>query len=204
MGLGLAKRGDGWLCSRFLPMKKPLFVFLMLSLVALVRGADTKPIEAAFQKYWEAYAKKDFAKAAAEVLPADLEAAKAELLPVFLGAQTHKAKPVQDAVGAFFGRAVGKARESMTPAEVFAGLNRVITGNDPEFFEMLKDASTSIVFVRSEDADNAEVHFQVTIRGASDIDVERLTKKAGRWWVRISEDPKQIAASLKEMIANAK
>ena len=185
-------------------MKKTLFLLLALTLSAISRAADTKPIEAVFQNYWDAYARKDFAKAAADVLPADLEATKRELLPVFLSAQSSQVKQVQEVVNAFFGRAVGKARESLSTVEVFAGLNRVITGNDPQFFEMLKDAKTSIIFVRTPDADNAEVHFQVTVRGASDTDVEGLTKKNGRWWVKMGEDPKQIAASFKEMIAEAR
>lgn len=101
----------------------------------------------------------------------------------------------------FFGRAVGKARESLTPVEVFAGLNRIITAGNQNFFELLKDARTSIIFVRTPDANNAEVHFQVTIRGESDVDVEKLTKKNGRWWVRINEDPKEVAAQFKAMLA---
>jgi len=185
-------------------MKKTLLLLLSLTFSALAFAADTTPIEKAFQSYWDAYSKRDFAKAAAEVLPSDLEAAKTELLPVFLGAQTHANKEVQQVVTAFFGKAVGKSRESLSPAEVFAGLNRVITANNPDFFEALKQAQTTVVFVRTPDADNAEVHFQVMLRGASDMDVEALTKKSGRWWVRINEDPKQIAASFKEMIAQAK
>jgi hypothetical protein len=186
-----------------LPMKNALFLLLALSLAAVGSAADTKPIESAFEKYWEAYARKDFAKAAAEVLPSDLEAAKAELLPVFLAGQATKTKEGQEVVSAFFGRAVGKARETMTPAEVFAGLNRVVTANDPQFFELLKDARTSIIFVRTSDAENAEVHFQVTIRGESDVDTETLTKKNGRWWVRINEDPKQIAAQFKALLSGS-
>lgn len=182
-------------------MKKALLLILTLSLAAVLSAADTKPIETVFEKYWEAYARKDFAKAASEVLPSDLDAAKAELLPVFLSAQSHKAKEVQEIVAMFFGRAVGKARESMTPAEVFAGLNRVVTANDPQFFELLKDARTSVIFVRTPDADNAEVHFQVTIQGQSDVDSESLTKKSGRWWVRINEDPKEIAEQFKAMFS---
>jgi hypothetical protein len=182
-------------------MKKLLSLCLSLMVCAVASAADTKPIEDVFQNYWSAYVRKDFVKAAADVLPSDLEAAKTELLPVFLSAQTSKNKEVQEIVSAFFGRAVGKARETLAPAEVFAGLNRVITAGNPQFFDMLKDAATSIIFVRTPDADNAEVHFQVTIRGASDIDVEALTKKSGRWWVRMSEDPKQVAAQFKEMIS---
>lgn len=184
-------------------MKKALLLFFSLTLGTLALAADTKPIETVFQNYWNAYAKKDFAKAAAEILPSDLDEAKAELLPVFLAAQSNPNKEVQQVVTTFFGRAVGKSREMMTPADVFAGLNRVITGNNPEFFEALKDATTSIIFVRTSDADNAEVHFQVTLRGESDIDMEGLTKKNGRWWVRISENPKEIAAQFKQLLAKA-
>lgn len=182
-------------------MKNALLLVLSLVVSAASFAADTKPIENVFQTYWDSYSKKDFAKAAAEVLPADLDAAKAELLPVFLGAQTNANKDVQQVITAFFGRAVGKSREAMTPADVFAGLNRVITANNPDFFEALKEAKTTIIFVRTAEADKAEIHFQVTVRGASDIDVENLIKKNGRWWVRINEDPKEIAAQFKAMLA---
>ena len=181
-------------------MKKALLLFLSLTVCAVALAADTKPIESVFDAYWKAYARKDFVKAAAEVLPSDLEAAKAELLPVLLAAQASKDKQVQEIVTTFFGRAVGKARESLSAAEVFAGLNRVVTASNPDFFELLKDAQTSVFFVRTPDADTAEVHFQVTIRGESDVDAEALTRKNGRWWVRINEDPKQIAAQFKAML----
>ena len=181
-------------------MKKLLALTLALSLNAIAFAANTKPIEDVFQRYWSAYAKKDFAKAAADVLPSDMEDAKAALLPVFLQAQAHKDKEVQEMVTTFFGRTVGKSRETLSPTEVFAGLNRLITAGNAEFFEMLKDASLSIIFVRTPDEDNAEVHFQVTIRGQSDTDAESLTKKNGRWWVRINEDPKAVASHFKEVL----
>ena len=181
-------------------MKKLIVLTLALLVNAIAFAADTKPIEDVFQRYWSAYSKKDFTKAAADVLPADLEDAKTALLPVFLAAQGNTDKQAQEMVNAFFGRTVGKARESLPPLEVFAGLNRLITSGNPEFFEALKEAKLSIIFVRTPDEDNAEVHFQVTIRGASDTDAESLTKKNGRWWVRINEDPKDVAKNLKAML----
>ena len=185
----------------FPAMKKLLALTLALSLNVVAFAANTKPIEDVFQRYWSAYAKKDFVKAAGDVLPSDLEDAKSALLPVFLQAQGHKDKEVQEMVNAFFGRTVGKSRETLSPTEVYAGLNRLITSGNAEFFELLKDAALSIIFVRTPDEDNAEVHFQVTIRGQSDTDAETLTKKNGRWWVRINEDPKAVAAQFKEMLA---
>ena len=182
-------------------MKKLVVLALSVIVCAACSAADTKPIEDVFQRYWGAYAKKDFARAAADVLPSDLDEAKAALLPVFLGAQARTDKEVQEMVTAFFGRTVGKARENVSPQEVFAGLNRLITAGNPEFFELLKNAALSIIFVRTPEEDNAEVHFQVTVRGQSDTDSERLTKKNGRWWLRINEDPKEIAAHFKEMLA---
>ena len=182
-------------------MKKLIILTLSLILCATCSAADTKPIEDVFQRYWGAYAKKDFARAATDVLPSDLDKAKAALLPVFLEAQTRTEKHIQEMVTAFFGRTVGKARDSVSPQEVFAGLNRLITAGNPEFFELLKNASLSIIFVRRPDADSAEVHFQVTVRGQSDTDSEALTKKDGRWWLRINEDPKEIATHFKEMMA---
>lgn len=182
-------------------MKKLLILLTTLAFGAVAMAADNAPIEAQFLKYWDAYAKKDFVKAASEILPSDLDDAKTEILPVFLAAQAHPKKQVQEIVNLFFGKAVGKAREAMSPTDVFAGLNRVITANNPDFFEMLKEARTTIVFVRAPDNDNAEVHFQVTVRGASDMDAERLTKKNGRWWMRSSEDPKNVAAQFKAIFA---
>jgi hypothetical protein len=181
-------------------MKKALLVLLALSLSAVSFAADTKPIEEVFQRYWSAYAKKDFLKAAADMLPSDLEEAKRALLPVFLEGQAHKDKEVQDMVAAFFGRTVGKSRETMSPQEVFAGMNRLVSTASPELFEALKDASVSIIFVRTMDADNAEVHFQITARGGSDTDMEALRKKDGRWWMRVNEQPAEIAAHFKALL----
>src|SRR5688572_33362333 len=106
-------------------MKKLLVLALALSTVSF--AADTKPIEDVFHRYWTAYVKKDFARAAADVLPSDLDDAKAALLPIFLEAQSRTDKETQDIVTTFFGRTVGKARETVSPADVCAGLNRLIT-----------------------------------------------------------------------------
>src|SRR4051812_529026 len=102
-------------------MKTALLGLLALISSAPLFGANTKPIEDTFQRYWTAYARKVSAKGAAEVLPADLDSMKSEVLPVFLGAQTNQKKDVQEMLGLFFGRTVGKARETMSPADVYAG-----------------------------------------------------------------------------------
>lgn len=182
-------------------MKKVLLFLVALTLVPGAFASANQPIEDAFQRYWASYVRKDFAKAATEILPSDLEELKTELLPVFLGAQNHKQKEAQELVTAFFGRAVGKARESLSAPEVFAGLQRVIVASNPDFFEMLKEAKTSVVFVRRPDADNAEVHFQVTLRGESDMDTESLTNRSGRWWVRVQDAPRETAAEFKAIFS---
>lgn len=181
---------------------KKTFLFLFSLFVATASfAADTKPVEDAFQRYWASYSKKDFTKAAADVLPSDLEATKAAVLPVFLANQSSKAKDAPEVLAAFFGKTVGKARETMSAAEVFAGLNRVVAAGSPELFEVLKDATVSIIFVRSLAADSAEIHFQVMVRGQGDTDAESMVKKDGRWWVKIKDDPKQTAQSFKDLFA---
>jgi hypothetical protein len=182
-------------------MKKALLLVAALAFTAVAFAANTQPVEETFQRYWGAYAKKDFAKAATDILPSDLEAAKAAILPVFLEAQNHKDKDVQEMVTVFFGRTVGKSRESLTPVDVYVGLNRIVEKANPDMFEVFKNASTTIIFVRTPAADEAEVHFQVMLRGASDMDAETLTRKNGRWWVRLSDDPKDTAANFKAMFA---
>jgi hypothetical protein len=67
-------------------------------------------------------------------------------------------------------------------------------------FEAFKESALSIIFVRAVSADAAEVHFQVTVRGASDTDMETLGKKDGRWWIRLKDDPKETAANFKELL----
>lgn len=185
-------------------MKKAFLLFTALTFACVSLAANNQPIEETFQRYWGAYSKKDFAKAAADVLPSDLDDVKAALLPVFLEAQGHRNKEVQELVTAFFGRTVGKARESLSPVDVFSAINRIVVANDPNMFEVLKDASTSIIFVRRPKDDEAEVHFQIMHRGASDIDTEALIRKSGRWWIRFNEDPKQMAAQFKQMFAEKK
>jgi hypothetical protein len=181
-------------------MIKALAFLVTLTFTAAGLAAAANPAEEVFQRYWGAYSKKDFARAATDILPSDLDDTKAALLPVLLGAQASKEKEIQDMVTAFFGRTVGKSRESFSPQDVYAGLQRLVTAGNPQFFEMLKDAKVAIIFVRSLDADNSEIHYQVTIGSESDTDVEALTRKNGRWWVRINEDPKQVAAQIKAVI----
>ena len=182
-------------------MKKLFAVTLAITLCTGAFAADSKPIEDVFHRYWAAYVKKDFVRAAADVLPSDLDEAKAALLPVFLEAQTRTEKQTQEMVNTFFGRTVGKARETLSPHEVFAGLNRLVTAGNPQFFDLLKDASVNVIFVRRPDNENAEVHFQVTVRGESDTDAEALKLKDGRWWLRMNDNPRDIAAHFKQMLA---
>lgn len=182
-------------------MKNAFLLMLSLTVAAASFAADTKPVEAAFQRYWGAYSKKDFAKAATEILPSDLEATKTAVLPVFLANQNSKAKDAAEVLTAFFGKTVGKARETMSGADVFVGLNRVVAAGSPELFEVLKDATVTIIFVKSVNADEAEVHFQVMVRGQGDTDAESLVKKDGRWWVKVKDDPKETAASFKALFA---
>jgi|GEM_PF-2954809 len=182
-------------------MKKLISLLALAASVVVLQAADTKPVETAFQRYWAAYAKKDFAKAAADVLPSDLEATKAAVLPVFLANQSSKAKDAAEVLSAFFGKTVGKARETMTAMDVYVGLNRVVAAGSPDLFEALKEAAVSIIFVRAVTADEAEIHFQVMVRGQGDTDAESLVKKDGRWWVKIKDEPKQTAESFKELFA---
>lgn len=185
----------------FTAMKKLILLTLALSVSTLAFAADTKPIEEVFQRYWSAYSKKDFVKAAADVLPSDLDDVKKALLPVFLEGQASRDKEVQEMVAAFFGRTVGKARETMTAQEVFAGMNRLVSAASPDLFDALKQASVSVIFVRKPDDDSAEIHFQITTRGESDTDVEALKRKDGRWWMRVNEQPQEIAAHFKTVMA---
>lgn len=182
-------------------MKHLLRLFIGLSVVAAAYSSENKPIEETFERYWTAYVRKDFVKVAADILPSDLEEAKAALLPVFVAAQTHKEKEALAVVTAFFGRTVGKARESLTPLEVYSGLHRVTMAATPDFFEVLKEAKVTVVFVRMADADSAEIHYQITIRGESQIETDRLIRKDGRWWIRVKEDPRDTAAQFKQMFA---
>jgi hypothetical protein len=180
-------------------MKKALLLLVALAISSTAFASPTKAIEDTFHRYWSAFVRKDFARAATDVLPTDLTDTRAALLPVFLGAQSHKDKEVQEIVTAFFGRTVGRARESITAPEAFAGLQRVMALDDDDTFELLRQATTTIVFVRTIDADNVEIHFQITFRGESDMEIESLTRKDGRWWVRVRENPKDVAAQFQAM-----
>ncbi len=180
-------------------MKKPIALLLTLVFATSSWAASTKPIEDVFQRYWSAFAKKDFTKAAADVLPSALGEIKTVRVPALIAVSTSKEKDVQEFVAMFFGKTVGKSRETIPPAEAFAGLMRVMTAGNPQLFDVLKEASTTIVFVRTPDADTAEVHFQISLRGQGDMDVEPMARKNGRWWVKLKEDPKELAAQIKAM-----
>lgn len=185
------------------PMKQVLLIALALTVSVVAHAANTQPIEDVFQRYWSAYARKDATKAATDVLPSDLEEMKAAVLPIFLGAQSSKAKETQEILGLFFGRTVGKARESFSAVDVYAGLNRLVMAGDPQMFDSLKDASLTIIFVKTPSANEAEVHFQIMLRGASDTDSEKLLNKSGRWWVRVKDDPQETAAHFKQLFAKS-
>ncbi|MBI5770525.1 MAG: hypothetical protein HZA93_22300 [Verrucomicrobia bacterium] len=184
-------------------MKRAFLLLTAFILPLAACAADTKPIEEVFERYWRTSAKKESAKAAADVLPADLEELKKAILPVFLANQAPKEKARQEVSALFFAKTVGKARESMSPVEVFAGFQRIVAATNPEMFDLLKDAKLSIVFVRTPSADEAEVHFQITIRGESEMEDEALVRKNGRWWIRLKDDPKDLAQQFKQLLAGA-
>ena len=184
-------------------MKTVLLLALTLMLSAASYAADTKPVEEVFERYWSAYSKKNLAKAADDILPTDLENLKKEILPVFLANQAPKDKEALEMVSLFFERRVGSARQNMSPIDVYAGLNRIVMAGNPQMFELLKDAMVSVIFVRTPAPDEAEIHFQVTVRGESDTDAETLAKKNGRWWIRLKDDPKDTAEQFKQILAGA-
>jgi hypothetical protein len=122
---------------------------------------------------------------------------------VFLANQNSKSKEGQIVAAAFFDKTVGKARETMTATDVYAALNRVVVASSPEMFEAFKEASLTIVFVRNVAPDAGEVHFQIMVRGQSDMDMETLGKKDGRWFIRIKDDPKSTAENFKELFSRS-
>ena len=184
-------------------MKTALLLALMLIVDAASYAADTKPVEEVFNRYWSAYSKKNLAKAAEDILPEDLDNLKKEVLPVFLANQSPKEKEAQELVSLFFERRVGQQRTNMSPADVYAGLNRIVMAGNAQMFDVLKDAAISIIFVRSIGPDDVEIHFQVSLRGESDTDAESLSKKNGRWWIRLKDDPKETAAQFKQILTGA-
>lgn len=188
--------GD-WAIGSFSMLKKALIFLIGASVAAVSFAAESASVEDLFQRYWSAFVRKDFVRVAADILPSDLEDTKSALLPVFLAAQSHKDKEVQAIVTAFFGRTVGKARENLSPQEVYIALHRVTLAGAPDFFEVLKNAKTSVVFVRTPTPDTAEVHYQITVGSESDMEVDSFIKKDGRWWVRVKEDPRDTAAQFK-------
>jgi hypothetical protein len=182
-------------------MKKAVLLLTLILCPLSGFAADTAGAEEVFSRFWRACAKKEFAKAVTDVLPSDLEELKSAILPVFLANQAPKDKGAQEMSGAFFNKIVGSARTNMSGAEVFAGFQRIVAASNPELAEVLKDAALSIIFVRSRSNEEAEVHYQVTIRGESEIDADLVAKKNGRWWVRLKEDPKQLAEQFKQILA---
>lgn len=202
MSLDVAERPAPWLKAGFLfAMKKVLFSCLLLASAMLCRAADTKPVEEVFSRYWNALAKGDYARAAAEILPSDLEEAKAALLPVFVAAQTKQDAELQEMVKVFFGRTVGKARETLPAAEVFAGLGRLMAAQDPELAEAMKQAKMEIIIARIA-GEEAEVHYHLTLPGgANNVDVDALVRKNGRWWMRSLDEAKAIAEQIKARLA---
>jgi hypothetical protein len=181
-------------------MKKAVVLLTALLLPLASFAADAATPEEVFQRYWHACANKEAAKAAGDILPSDLDDLKSAVLPVMLATQAPKDKNAQEFSAAFFNKIVGSARAAMSSTEVFAGFQRIVAASNPDMSELLKTATLSVIFVRNTAPDDVEVHYQVTIRGESEVDAELLTKKNGRWWVRLKEDPKQLAEQFKQIL----
>ena len=64
------------------------------------------------------------------------------------------------------------------------------------------ETTAEALWGESSPPEEAEVHFQITIRGTSDADADQLAKKNGRWWIRVKEDPKEAAAQFRQVFGD--
>lgn len=149
--------------------------------------------------HWQAFVKKDFSKATDYIYSADLEAAKIELLPVFLEASKSSETADKEMAAAFFTNVPEEKREALSPKQVFECLNQFIAKSAPDVFEVLKDVSPIIDKVQIS-GDEATVYYHFSIQDISESDTEALVKKNDRWWLRVKEPPKETAKKFRRVM----
>lgn len=174
----------------------PIFLLVGFLTGAVAQPTDEEILRESMATYWKDLTAKDFSKATEWILPEDLEAAKKELLPVFLAAMKSPKEDVRKMASGYFGDTPEDKRADLSPAAAYVCLNQFINSNMPQLFEILKTSTMTVDRVEVKD-DQATVHYQIKVQEDVTVDTESFIKKDGKWWLRVKEDPKDTARKLR-------
>ena len=161
-------------------------VLLLVSGAARATEADVTKL---MENYWRAYARSDFAAAAAYLDPRDTGALKKGLLPLFLRAAESKNVNVVPLVRAFFTGIAADRREEMTEAQVFAGMNYMMRDVMPQVYAELERTAIRVTRVTLPGDGTALVEYTIRVQDQDVAESDRANLHEGRWYLRTRDAP---------------
>ena len=181
-------------------MKKIIIAVLTLLSMIASASANEAVITERFSGYWDAYASADFSKAADFMLPADLDAIKAEILPVFLAASKSGDQDVVDIAEYFFSNVPSEHRASLTPVQVFSRMNSLVFAMSPELPALLGMSSLEVLNIQSKAKNLVELNYALNVDEGSMRDKARLMQFNDQWYVCLNDDAGTTAAGFRELL----
>jgi hypothetical protein len=170
-------------------MKPASALACVLLLVAGAARATEADVTRLMENYWRAYARSDFAAAAAYLDPRDTGALKKGLLPLFLRAAESKNVNVVPLVRAFFTGVPADRREEMTEAQVFAGMNYMMRDVMPQVYAELERTAIRVTRVTLPGDGTALVEYTIRVQDQDVAESDRANLHEGRWYLRTRDAP---------------
>jgi hypothetical protein len=172
-------------------------VLACLSVVTAASEVDVIDIKANFTNYWSAMAHSDFKGAARYVHPLDLSGMRTAVLPVFLEANDSPKGGVHGAADLFFGSVPKERRGNLSGPEVFVLLQQMVANAEPSVIKLFAQTQPEVVEVQ-QDGNTAKIRYRITIDGEDAEATQDAGKFNGRWYINMSESPKDAAAKLRK------
>jgi hypothetical protein len=170
-------------------MKPASALACVLLLVAGAARATEADVTKLMENYWRAYARSDFAAAAAYLDPRDTGVLKKGLLPLFLRAAESKNVNVVPLVRAFFTGVPADQREEMTEAQVFAGMNYMMRDVMPQVYAELERTAIRVTRVTLPGDGTALVEYTIRVQDQDVAESDRANLHEGRWYLRTRDAP---------------
>lgn len=161
----------------------------ILLLASSAAHASESDVTKLMESYWRAYARSDFAAAAAYLDPRDTGALKEGLLPLFLRAAESRNVNVVPLVKAFFTGIPDAGREKMSDAQVFAGMNYMMRDVMPQVYAQLSRAAIRVTKVDLPGDGTALIEYTVRVQGEDVAESDRANLHEGRWYLRTRDTP---------------
>ena len=170
-------------------MKPAAALACILLLVAGAARATEADVTKLMENYWRAYARSDFAAAAAYLDPRDTGALKKGLLPLFLRAAESKNVNVVPLVKAFFTGIPDDRRDKMNDAQVFAGMNYMMRDVMPQVYAELERTAIRVTRVTLPGDGTALVEYTIRVQDQDVAESDRANLHEGRWYLRTRDAP---------------